>query len=130
MPNPLPMIRDEAIKQVVAQLTEPTSVAEVVQRVLAFWPSTAKTAANTIRQGLRHDQAGKTLIFLTDQTVAPIGLALRGVQFRISLSRQEVERSLVFAQPNFTCFLPYQVPAETVSLLTRRGDLFLPASSA
>jgi hypothetical protein len=117
----MPITRDEAIKQVVAELIEPSSVEEVVRRVLAIWPSTARTAANSIRQGLRHDHAGKTLIFLTDQTLAPIGLALRGVQFRIILSRQEVERGLTFVQPNFTCFLPYQVPAEMVKFVDAAG---------
>ena len=63
MPNPMTLTMSEAVTQAVAQLTEPASVEEVVQRVLAIWPSRAKTAANSIRQSLRWDHAGKTLIF-------------------------------------------------------------------
>lgn len=112
----------EAITRVVAQLAEPIPLDELVKRVLAIWPSTAKTAANNIRQSLRWDHAGKSLIFLTDQTIAPIGVALRGVQFRITLARQEVERGLVFVQPNFSHSLSYQVPAETVKFVDATGQ--------
>lgn len=120
MPNPMTITMSEAIKQVVAQLVEPTPVDEVVKRVLALWPSTAKTAAKTIRQSLK-DYAGKSLIFLTDQTIAPIGLALRGIQFRVILARQEVERGHVFVQSNFSHFLPNQVPAEAVRFVDAAG---------
>lgn len=122
MPTQMSMTKDEAIKQVVAQLTEPTPVDEVVKRVLAIWPSTAKTAASTIRQSLRWDHAGKSLIFLTEQSIAPIGLALRGVPFRLILSRPEVEHGLVFVQPNFSCFISYEVSPETFKFVDAAGQ--------
>lgn len=125
MPHPMTLTMSEAISQVAAQLTGPVSVEEVVQRVLVIWPSKAKTAANNIRQSLRWDQAGKTLIFLTDQIVAPIGLALQDVQFRMTLSRQEVERGLVFVQPNFACFISYEVPPETLKFVDAAGQPIL-----
>ena len=125
MAGEMTITRDEAIKQVTVQLKEPIAVDEFVKRVLALWPSQAKNPAAPIRQALRWEQTGRTLIFLTDQTVAPIQLALQGVTFRITLSRQEVNRGLLFVYPNFTCFLPHQVPAESVKLLDATGQTIL-----
>ena len=111
------MTKDQAIEQIVGQLSGPTSLDEFSERVLALWPSKAKNAAATIRQALRYDHAGRALVFLDARTVIPTGIALRGVQFRIPLSRQEVKQGLLFLSPNFSCFVPDDVPAEAVQLL-------------
>jgi hypothetical protein len=115
------MTRDQAIEHVVGQLDGPISVDEFCQRVLALWPSRAKKPAATIRQTLRYDHPGKSIIFLDARTIVPIRVALRGVCFRIPLSRQEVKQGLLFLYPNFTCFVPYDVPAEDVQLLDAGG---------
>jgi hypothetical protein len=93
--------RDEAIKQVTAQLTGPTPLEEFVKQVLSIWPSKAKNPAAGVRQALRDYQAGQSIIFLTDQMVAPIGLALRGVRFRINLDPAEVSQGEISIYPNF-----------------------------
>lgn len=122
MPNDMPISQDKAIKQVVAELEGPITVDEFVARVLALWPSRAKKPESTIKQTLHWQHTGKTLIFLNNQTIAPIHIALQGITFRIPLAPEEVEQGLLFVYPNFTYFLPYEVPAEQVELLDASGQ--------
>jgi hypothetical protein len=117
MSNEMTITRDEAIKLVISELEGPLGLGELVERVLALWPSRAKNPASTIRSSLRQEHAGRRIIFLTDETVVPIGIAMQGVRFRIPLSRQEVNRGVLFVYPGFTCFLPQQTPPEQVKLL-------------
>ena len=116
------MTKDQAIEQVVGQLNGPITLDAFSERVLALWPSRAKNAAATVRQALRYEHAGRSLVFLDARTVVPTGIALRGVQFRVPLSRQEVKQGLCFLSPNFTCFVPHNVPAEAVQLLDAGGQ--------
>jgi hypothetical protein len=115
------MTKDQAIEQVVGQLDGPITLDEFCERVLALWPSRAKKPAAAIRQTLRYAHAGKSVILLDARTIVPLRVALRGVRFRIPLSRQEVKQGLLFLSPNFTYFVPYDVPAEDVQLLDAGG---------
>jgi hypothetical protein len=120
--NDFSITKNEAIKQVLAELKGPTPLEQVVERVLALWPSRAKNPQASVRQALRGwEHAGRTLIFLTDQTIAPIQMALPGITFRISLSRQEVNRGILFFQPAFMFFVPQEVSAKEVDLLDGAG---------
>lgn len=121
-PNDFAITKDEAIKQVLAELKGPTPVEQVVERVLVLWPSQAKNPQAAVRQALRGwEHVGRTVIFLTDETVAPIQMALPGITFRISLSRQEVNRGILFFQPAFMFFVPQEVSAKAVELLDGPG---------
>ena len=122
MSNEMTITRRQAIKQVLDQLDGPIPVNEFTDRVLAIWPSKAKNPAAGIRQTLRQEHAGRTLIFPTDQTIVPIHIAMQGVQFRIPLSRQEVKHGVLSVYPNLSCFLPHQISAEIVQLLDVTGQ--------
>lgn len=101
MTEPGTITRSEAIKQVSAQMEGPVSFNDFVNRVLAIWPSRAKNPKSGIRQAVKNEHLGKELLFLDETTLLPMHLAMRGVQFRIPLSRQEVERGWLFVYPSF-----------------------------
>jgi hypothetical protein len=111
------MTRDEAIQQVVAALEGAIPLDEVVNRVLEIWPSKAKTAKSNLRTALRLEYAGKSVIFLNDETLIPISIALNGVTFRVPVDRQFAEQGLLSVYPTFTCFLPSQVPPEAAKFV-------------
>ncbi|HEX6303083.1 MAG TPA: hypothetical protein VFZ76_02770 [Anaerolineales bacterium] len=101
MPQPEQISQGEAIKRVSAQIEGPVALNEFVERVLDLWPSKAKDPKSTVRQSIRDDHLGKDLLFLDETTLLPMRLAMRGVRFRIPLSRQEVERGWLFVYPSF-----------------------------
>jgi hypothetical protein len=121
MPNGMTITKDQAIRQVLAQLEGPIALNKFVERVLAIWPSHAKNPATGIRRTLRWEHAGRTLIFLTSELVAPIHIAMQDVSFRVNLSRQEVNRGVLLVYPAFTCFLPQQVQPREIEFLDARG---------
>ena len=44
--------------------------------------------------------------FLDKQTVVPIRLAMRNVTFRVTLSRQEINKGILLVRPAFIPFIP------------------------
>ncbi|MEM6995049.1 MAG: hypothetical protein AAF721_31335 [Myxococcota bacterium] len=94
-----------------------------MEQVLALWPSKAKNPAAAVRQSLREpEHNGRTIIFTDDKTIVPINLALQGIQFRVSLSRQELKQGVLFFAPNFIGFLPGNVKPEDVKLFDASGQ--------
>ncbi len=115
------LTRSQAVEQILAQIEGPIGVDELCRRVLALWPSTAKNPLTAMRSHLRHDHAGKTLVFLDDKTILPMPLALRGVRFRIPLDRREVDRGVLIIKPAFDFFLRPEIDPTAVQLLDERG---------
>jgi hypothetical protein len=93
--------KDKAIQQVAARLDGPVSMDAFVDRVLSIWPSKAKNPQSSVRQAIRAYHLGKDLLFLDEATLLPVRIAMRGVRFRIPLSRQEVKRGWLFFHPSF-----------------------------
>lgn len=93
--------RAQAIAQVVSELTGPTPLTEVVERVLAIYPSTAVDPRVGIRGALRNEEAGQSVVFLDKQTLLPIQKAMHLVRFRVPLLDWEVERGLLSVTPAF-----------------------------
>lgn len=123
MPQEFSITRREAIRQVITELDGPAAVNDVVKRVLALWPSQAKNPGAGVRQTIRYEEIGRSVIFLDKQTLVPIHLALQGVTFRIPLSRQEIKRGVLLVYPGFTCFLPDDGSFEKVELLDANDQL-------
>ncbi|MGQ9585791.1 MAG: IS1096 element passenger TnpR family protein [Anaerolineae bacterium] len=117
-----PPTLDQAMEQVVAQLDGPITFDEFVERVLAIWPSKAKTPQRNIRSHMQYRQIGVSLAFLDSQTLIPLRLAMQGVRFRITLDRQEVEQGVVAFRPNFEFFVRWGVPIEEMQLLDAAGQ--------
>jgi hypothetical protein len=111
----------EAVGEIGAQLDGPIAVDEFVQRVLAIWPSRTKKPGASIRNHLRWKEVGKTLVFLDRQTIVPLRVAMKGVRFRIPLSRQEVKRGVLIIDPAFCTFLRREIPHQDARLLDASG---------
>ena len=115
------LTRSQAVEQVMAQIHGPITVDEVCERVLTIWPSKAKNPLSAMRSHLRQDQAGRTLVFLDAKTILPLPIAMRGVRFRIPVSRREAKRGALIIQPVFDYFLRPGLDPGEVQLLDEKG---------
>lgn len=107
-----PLSRSQAIEEIIAQMTAPVDLDEFTRRVLALWPTKAKNPKSGIRQALRYDYIGKSLLYLDEQTLIPIRLAMPGVRFRVRLTRQEIQKGWLFVDPAFQYMAAQDVPSE------------------
>jgi hypothetical protein len=115
------LTRSQAVEQVIAAIDGPVAVDEVCEQILAIRPSKAKNPLRSMRNFLRQEQAGWTLVFLDAQTIVPLPVAFRGARFRIALTRSEVKRGVVIIRPAFDYFLRNEVDPTEVQLLDQRG---------
>jgi len=111
----------EAVAQVVAQLDGPVSSDEFIARVLAIRPSQARDPTASIRNHLRWDAAGRSIVFLDRHTISPLRIVMQGVRFRVPLSRQEVERGALYLFPAFHPFLRQEIPYDQMCLVDEAG---------
>lgn len=111
----------QAVEQVLAQVNGPISLDEFARQVLAVRPSRAKNPLSSLRTHLRWDQAGSTLVFLDDQTILPLRIAMRGVRFRIPVSTEEAGRKALIIHPAFDYFLRRGIDPAKVQLLDQAG---------
>jgi hypothetical protein len=107
-----PLTKSQAIEQVIAQITDPMDLEEFTSQVLALWTSNAKNPKAGIRKTLKYDFLGRDLLFLDKQTLIPLRLAMRGVRFRVSFSRQELNKGWLFVFPAFQFLAPRGLPTE------------------
>ena len=121
MSNEKPITIAEAVTQAVAQLDGPISRKELVARVLVIRPSQARKPAASINNHLRWQARGRTLVYLDRQTIVPLRIAMRGVRFRIPLSRKEIKRRFLFIDPGFRYFLRREIAYDQVRLLDEAG---------
>ncbi len=117
-----PVTVREAVAQVVAQLDGPIVRDEFVARVLTIRPSKARNPAASINNHLRWEERGKTLVYLDPQTIIPLRAAMQGVRFRIPLSQEEVNRSLLLVDPAFRYFLCREIAYDQIRLLDEAGQ--------
>lgn len=111
------LTRSQAVEKVLAQIDGPVTMDEICRRVLTIWPSHARNPLSAMRTHLRQDHAGRTLVFLDSKTILPLPIAMRGVRFRISLSRQEANRGALIIHPAFDYFLRHELDPAAVRLL-------------
>jgi hypothetical protein len=107
-----PLSKRQAIEKIVTQINGPMDLDEFTRQVLALWPTKAKKPKPGIRQALRYDYIGKTLLYLDEQTLIPMRLAMPGIRFRIRLTRQEIQKGWLFVYPAFQFMAAQDVPAE------------------
>jgi hypothetical protein len=117
-----PITYDEAMRRALAQVDGPIAVEEFIARVLTIRPSKAKKAATKVRNTLRWEHAGRTVAFLDRKTIVPLRIAMRGVRFRIPVTRQETKRGVLFIDPGFHHFLRQGTAHEDVQLLDDAGQ--------
>jgi hypothetical protein len=116
------LTRSRAVEQVLAQLDGPIEVNELCRQALDIWPSTAKDPLASMRSYVRQDEVGKSLVFVDDKRVLPIRIVMKGVRFRIPLSRQEAKRGMLLVRPAFDYFLRRDVEHESVQLMDAKGQ--------
>jgi len=95
---------DQTIKQVVSELHGPAPIDDVIEEVLRRWPSRAKNPASSVRSRIINRTTSDILLLLDASLVAPTGPVLRGVRFRVPVSRQEANKGRLQALPGFTFF--------------------------
>jgi hypothetical protein len=113
--------RSQAVEQALAEVDGPIAVDELCERVLAIFPSTAKKPLATMRTFLRQEQKGRTLVFLDNKTVLPLPVAMRGVRFRIPISRSAAKRGALVISPAFDHYSRTGIQPEAFQLLDFRG---------
>ncbi|MEJ2557134.1 MAG: hypothetical protein P8186_13075 [Anaerolineae bacterium] len=111
----------EAIFQVVDQLDGPITVSEFADRVLAIYPSKTKNPAARVRAHLRQEEDGASITYLDRQTILPLRMAMKGVRFRIPITRQEATQGMLFIEPTFFYFLRRGIGYEDVQLANGAG---------
>ncbi len=111
------LTRSEAIAQLAAQLDAPISLKEFIERVLSIWPSHAKNPQAGVRQGIRDEHQGKTLIFLDEKTLVPMQIGLSGVCVRVPISRQEINSGLLFIYPSIQFLVTENFAFEDLQLV-------------
>jgi hypothetical protein len=90
---------------ILAELTQPISLDEFIERVLERYPSQAKDPRQRVREYLRWDGARDGILLLDAQTLAPTSVALQGVRFRVPLDADEIKQGVVIAEPGFIPFI-------------------------
>ena len=86
----------EAILMVLKELDHPIPFDELVERVLVLHPSTAKDPAKVVRDAM-WELSGVAFIWLdSKKTVAPLHVAMPGVRFRWTLTREEIKHAALF----------------------------------
>jgi len=115
------LTRSQATEQVLAETDRLIALDELCQRVLAIWPSRARKPLGSMRSYLRGDEAGRSLVFLDAHTVLALPIAMRGVKFRVSLTRREAKRGALIIRPAFDHFLRRELDPAEVQLLDQKG---------
>lgn len=96
----------EVMLQVLAELTEPALVNDIVQRVLERYPATSKNPPKRVRDHLRSlDVVGVELVYLDPKTIVPLRLAMPGICFRVPLDADDVKSGLLPVRPGFVPFI-------------------------
>ncbi len=100
-----PTLRDVTL-QVLAELTAPASVDDIVHRVLKRFTSTSKDPPKRVRDLLHSfDMVGVELVYLDPKMIAPLRLAMSGVRFRVPITPEETKQGVLAIEPGFVPFL-------------------------
>jgi hypothetical protein len=105
MPSQTKISIAEAVAQALSDVQGPISVIEFVEKVLTIRPSSAKNPAASIKNHLRWDANGKSIVYLDSKTIVPLQSAMRGVRFRVPLTRQEVKHGVLLTHPALMGFV-------------------------
>ena len=73
----------QAIHKIVAQLDGPITEDELARRVFEIYSTTAKTARSSLKNAIRYDHDGRTLIWLNKDKIIPMRTFMSGIRFRI-----------------------------------------------
>ena len=114
--------RDETIQQVISELNGPALIEDVIDEVLRRWPSRAKNPKGTLRSHIRNYMTAESLLVLDDALVAPTGIVMRGVRFRVVITTAEAEEGSLTLSPGFRFFWRRKLVGEQISLRDAQGQ--------
>ena len=110
-----------AAQAVIAELNQPISLDEFVQRVLERFPSRAKDPRQGVKNYLRWDGIQDGIVYLDAKTLVPARVALQGVRFRVPLDENEIKQGVVLAEPGFT---PFIKPSSRYGWMAVKGEFW------
>ncbi len=114
--------RDEIIKQVVSELDKPTSIEDVIDEVLRRWPTRAKNPKGTLRSHMRRYMTADSLLILDEMLVAPTGMVMQGVRFRVRVTPEEAEKGCIEALPSFQFFWKRELLSKQIDFRDVQGE--------
>ena len=91
---------EEIARQIILGLDGPIDMDEFIQRILSVKPSRAKNPRQVILSAL-WGQQGNLFVRPDPKTLVPLHVAMKGIRFRWTLSRPEVEQGKLLVQPTF-----------------------------
>ena len=77
------MTMSQAVQMIVEQLDGPITEDELARRVFEIYITTAKTARSSLRNAIRYDHDGKTLIWLGKDKIILVRKFMPGIRFHI-----------------------------------------------
>jgi hypothetical protein len=103
----------EIIAQFLAAADGPVLVKKLSEHMLALHPSAAKKPMTAARGKIR-EAIGHLLVFLDQDTVLPIHMAMNGARFRLQLDADSINTGLVEVGNNLPAYLPGRFSLEKV----------------
>ncbi|RLT33377.1 MAG: hypothetical protein DWI57_17760 [Chloroflexi bacterium] len=113
--------KDETIIQVVSELNGPALIDDVIDEVLRRWPTRAKDPKGTMRSHIRRYMPAESLLVLDDALVAPTGLVMRGVCFRVVVTTAEAEGGYLNVGDSFHFFWRRKLAGKQISFKDAKG---------
>jgi hypothetical protein len=113
----------QTIMRLLSELDGPISADDLIARLLAINPSQAKNPHRMARSQIR-DRIGKDLVFLDEQTISPMRIAMRGAGFRLPIDKTEGRQKGIGIRPTFEDYLPLEIlwRPQQISFLDAQGQ--------
>lgn len=73
----------QAVQTIIDQLDAPITEDEFTRRVFEIYSTTAKTARSSLKNTIRYDHDGKTLIWVSKDKIIPARIFMPGIRFRV-----------------------------------------------
>jgi hypothetical protein len=112
-----------ALQMIIDQLDAPISEEELARRVFEIYPTTAKTASSSLKNTLRYDHDGHTLIRISKDKIIPMRLFMPGVRFRIPVNAR-LAHACILTLDMFDPYYFQSRPGETsLSFKDEKGEI-------
>lgn len=111
----------EAVEQALAEVDEPIKLNDFVEKVLEIYPSSARKPDASIRNHLRMEEVGKSIVYLDKETIISLRVGAPGVRFRISLFRWQVNKGVLPVLPSFLGWTSYIDEMQAFKLIDEQG---------
>ncbi len=111
----------EAVEQALAEVNGPIKSKSLIDKVLAIKPSSAKKPDARIRNHLRMEEVGRSIVYLDKETIIPLRVGAPGVRFRVSLSRWHVNKGALPVFPSFRGWISHNDEMQALKFFDEQG---------